>query len=398
LLLHNATLWDGVNPDPRPHSSVLIEGNVIRSVRLSNLVGGDDVAQVIDLDGAFLMPGLIDMHVHLVWSGSADPVAVVDAEGQQLTTVRAVANNRAELKGGVTTVCDLGGNWDIPIALARAVERGYFQGSRVVAAGQTVIITGGHDGFWGIPSDGPAAVVHTVRRQVSLGAGVLKVSATGGAYGRAEGEEVGQSELTYEELAAAVNESHRFGLRVAAHALGAEGIGNAVGAGIDILHHGNFLNEELVREMKKRDTFFCPTLLTYRTLAEGASGGIPDYAVQKAQRTVQAHRESFRMAVEGGIPIVAGTDAGSPGMPHPVIVPELQLMEAYGMPVQQVLRAATSVAAKALGQGDRFGTIEPGKCADLLLLEGNPLEDLANLNRIRYVIRSGRLIDPKALA
>ena len=397
VLLRDASLWDGTGADVKHHVDVLIERGIVRSIQPSGQAISADGERLIDLDGAFLMPGLIDWHVHLVWSGSADPVAAVDADGQHLTTIRATANSRAELGGGVTTVCDLGGNWDIPISLSRAVARGYFEGPRIVAAGQTVVITGGHDGFWGIPSDGPDAVVRTVRRQVSLGAGVIKVSATGGAYGRPEGEEIGQCELTYEELSAAAVESHRFGLKAAAHALGTEGIRNAVRAGIDVIHHGNFLDEETVGEMKQRHTFFCPTLLTYRTLAEGTEGGIPAYAVQKAQRTVRAHRESFRMALEAGIQIVAGTDAGSPRIPHPVIIPELQLMREYGMPTEQVLRSATSIAAQALGQADRFGTVEQGRCADLLVLERNPLEDLTNLRQVRYIVRSGRVIEPGAL-
>ncbi|HYY12650.1 MAG TPA: amidohydrolase family protein, partial [Kineosporiaceae bacterium] len=208
---------------------VVIDGPVIREVRpTSARVPGED-ASIVELDGAFLMPGLIDMHVHLVWSGSPDPARVVEEEGAQLTTVRAVANLQAEVHAGITTVRDLGGNWDLPITLARAV-----------------------------------------RRQVSLGAGVIKVAATGGVYGRPEGEEIGQVELTYEELAAAASEAHRFGLRVAAHALGAEGIRNAVRAGIDTIEHGNFLDEALVAEMRQRGTALCPTLLIYRTIADGA--------------------------------------------------------------------------------------------------------------------------------
>jgi imidazolonepropionase-like amidohydrolase len=392
LLLRNATLWDGVRLEPRTGMDVVIDGPVIREVRpTSARVPGED-ASIVELDGAFLMPGLIDMHVHLVWSGSPDPARVVEEEGAQLTTVRAVANLQAEVHAGITTVRDLGGNWDLPITLARAVEHGYIAGPRIVAAGRTIIMTGGHDPFWGIPSDGPTAVMRAVRRQVSLGAGVIKVAATGGVYGRPEGEEIGQVELTYEELAAAASEAHRFGLRVAAHALGAEGIRNAVRAGIDTIEHGNFLDEALVAEMRQRGTALCPTLLIYRTIADGAGGRIPSYATEKACRAVEAHRHSFQLALEAGIPIVAGTDAGSCSTPHPALIGELQVMHAYGMPVEQVLCAATSTAARVLGRADMVGTVEAGRRADLLILDASPLEELARLHRARHIIRSGQLL------
>ncbi|MCM8748429.1 amidohydrolase family protein [Thermomicrobiaceae bacterium CFH 74404] len=391
LVLHGAVVWDGVHPEPRSGLVVVVERDRIVDVGPADRFSPRD-HQVIDLSGAFLMPGLIDMHVHLVWSGGSDPANVVASEGEQLTVIRAVENARAELEAGITTVRDLGGNWDIPLSVARAIERGYVCGPRVVACGQTIIMTGGHDPFWGIASDGPQAVLHAVRRQISLGARVIKVAATGGVYGRPEGEEVGQSELTEEELAVAAREAHRFGLRVAAHAIGADGIGNAVRAGVDTIEHGIYLTEELVAEMAARGTALCPTLLVYRTIAENRSGTIPAYAVHKARQAAYAHRSSFRMALDVGIPIVAGTDAGSPDTPHPSLVAELELMCEYGMAPDQALASATRVAADVLGLGATLGTLEPGKRADLLVVDGNPLEELGQLRRVRCVLRSGALV------
>ncbi len=389
-LLRNATLWDGVGDDARPHVDVLIEGTAIASVRPTGQAPAG--ATVLDLDGAFLMPGLIDMHVHLVWSGDPDPAATVEQDGQQLTTIRAVANARAELEAGVTTVRDVGSYWDLAITLARAVDRGHIVGPRIVASGQTIIMTGGHDPFWGLPSDGVDAIVRSVRRQVTLGAGLIKVSATGGVYGRPEAEEIGQSELSFDELQAAASEAHRFGLRVSSHALGREGIRNSVLAGIDTIEHGHFLDEEIVAEMKRRGTILCPTLYIYQIIADGAGGEIPRYAMEKSRKAEKAHREAFQMAMEAGIPMVAGTDAGSCSTPHPSLVKEMVAMAGQGMPIPQVLRAATTTAAEALGRGSQFGTIEPGKRADLVALEANPLEDLSALERIKHVVRSGVLI------
>jgi imidazolonepropionase-like amidohydrolase len=167
LVLRNATLWDGVRPEPQPRMEVALDGGRVVAVRPAGTSPTD--GEVVDLDGAFLMPGLVDMHVHLTWSGGPDPARIVAAEGLQLTTIRAVANAEAELDGGITSVRDLGGYWDIPITLSRAVEQGHVRGPRIVAAGKTIIMTGGHDPFWGIPSDGPVAVLRAVRHVLRAG-------------------------------------------------------------------------------------------------------------------------------------------------------------------------------------------------------------------------------------
>ena len=386
LLLRGGTLWDGQDPDVR-RADVLIDGGRIVAV------GADAQARdvdVVDLDGRQVLPGLIDMHVHLVWSGSPDPAAVVEREGEQLTTVRAVANAQAQARAGVTTVRDLGGNADIAVTVARAVDDGLVEGPDIVAAGQTIIMTGGHDPFWGLASDGVDAVVRSVRRQVSIGARVIKLAATGGVYGRSEGEDVGQTELTLDELSAAVREAHRFGLKVAAHALGTEGIHNAVLAGVDTVEHGNFLTEEVVDLMRRHGTALCPTLAIYRTIAEGAASGIPSYASDKAQSAAAAHVESFAMARAAGIPIVAGTDAGSCSTPHPALIGELAMMCELGMPVVEALRAATSIAADVLGRADRAGRVAPGLSADLLVVDRDPRDDLRGLLNPFLVLRRGR--------
>ncbi|MDE2573234.1 MAG: amidohydrolase family protein [bacterium] len=392
VLFRDALLWDGVGSESRPHMDVLIDGERIADVRPTASSPAERDARQVDLGGAFLMPGLIDMHVHLIWSGSPDPVSVVDADGEQLTAMRAVANAQAQLSSGVTTVRDVGSNWDLAIALARAISRGHVEGPRVVASGRTIIMTGGHDPFWGIPCDGADAVLRGVRTQIYAGAGVIKVAATGGVYGRPEGEEIGQSELSYEELAVAAGEAHRFGLHVAAHALGTQGIADAVRAGIDTIEHCIFLSEEVAAEMKRRGTAMTPTVLIYRTIAEGDGAGIPAYAVEKAKRAVAAHRESVRMALEMGIPIVAGTDAGSCNTPHPSLLREITSLHACGLPRDHALRAATSAAAEALGMSRTLGTVAPGKAADLLVVDGNPLDRLEDLRRLRYVVRAGRFV------
>ena len=392
VLLRGGTLWDGQQRQVRVGADVLVEDGRIAAVGHE---ARDRGAHVVDLEGRYVLPGLIDMHVHLVWSGGPDPATVVEREGEQLTTVRAAAQAQQQLGAGVTTVRDLGGNADIPLTVATAVDRGVLEGPTIVAAGQTIIMTGGHDPFWGLASDGVDAVVRSVRRQVSLGAGVIKVAATGGVYGRPEGENVGQTELTLEELTAAVHEAHRFGLKVAAHALGTEGIRNAVLAWVDTVEHGNFLDEETVALMRRQGTALCPTLAIYRTIAEGPGSGVPSYAADKAQRAVAAHRESFAMAREAGLQIVAGTDAGSCATPHPALVGELSALCDLGMTLYEALLAATSTAADVLARRGRTGRILPGGPADLVVVDDDPFHDVRALLEPYLVVREGRIIHPR---
>lgn len=385
--LRDVLLWDGGGPDPRPADVAIKDGRV--QAVLSVGAPHDEDSLLVDLQGAFVMPGLIDMHVHLVWSGEADPAAAVAAAGEQATTVRAFLNAQAQLESGITTVRDLGGNWDIPVTLAREVARGDLDGPTIVASGRTVIMTGGHDPFWGIFSDGPEEVVRSVRHQAMIGAGVIKIAATGGVYGRPEGEDIGHSELTYAEMSAAVTEAHRRGLRVAAHAVGTNGIRDAVAARVDTIEHGNFLTEEIVDTMAAHGTALCPTLAIYQTIAQNTDRDIPAYASEKAQVASAAHEQSFKMALDAGLDIVAGTDAGSCRTLHPALIDEMVLMHSWGMKIEDVMRSATSTAGKVLGRQGAVGVVQPGAAADMLVLDEEPLSDLERLRAPRAVIRAG---------
>lgn len=387
LVLRGALVWDGLSTGPRPADVVCDDGHVV-DLPAAGTARADSSDVTVDVDGSWLLPGLIDAHVHLVWDGSSDPVAHVDRDGEQLTVVRAAGHAHQQLLAGITTVRDLGSNWDIALTLSQAVDRGDLDGPTIVAAGRTVIMTGGHDPFWGIPCDGVDEVVKGVRTQVAKGAGVIKTAATGGAYGQAEGEDVGASELSYEELAALATEAHRRGRKVAAHALGTDGIRNAVCAGIDTIEHGVFLTEDIISMMQAQGTVLCPTLAVYRKMADGMA---PPYAIAKAKEVVAAHQQSVAMAIDAGVPVIAGTDAGAPGMPHPSLVDELTSLLDAGLPPQQVLQAATSGAASALGLPGK-GRIGIGSAADFLLVDGDPLADPALLGTPWGVVRDQRLL------
>jgi len=392
LTLRRVTYWDGESADPRAGDITCDQGRITGIFDAGEAPAVKDGDIEVDLAGSFLLPGLIDAHVHLVWSGVPDPAALVAEEGEQLTVLRAGRHARAHLDAGITTIRDLGSNWDVAISVARAVDRGAITGPTVIASGRTIIMTGGHDGFWGIPSDGTDAVVSAVRGQVARGAGVIKTAATGGVYGRADGEEVDDSELTYEELRALTHEAHRRGRKVAAHALGTEGIHNAVRAGVDTVEHGVFLTEELIADMVGQGTILCPTVETYRRIAESAvTGNAPDYAIQKAARVVETHQVSLQMALDAGVPIIAGTDAGAPGMPHPTLVDELERLVEYGLSVDQALRAATSLAADAVGMPDA-GRISLGARADLIMLDEDPFKSVDALHHVWGVMRGQHMV------
>ncbi|MGO1975302.1 MAG: amidohydrolase family protein [Propionibacteriaceae bacterium] len=386
LLLRDAAVWDG-ETDDLIRADVACTDGVITAIEPPGTLTPDRDAVVLDLDGEALLPGLIDGHVHLVWSSGTDPADDVERDGEQLTAVRSAENARAHLAAGVTTIADLGSNWDVAITVATAIERGLITGPTVLAAGRTVAMTGGHDPFWVNMCDGVDAVTRGVREQVFAGAGIIKTAATGGVYGRAHGEEVGASEMTAEELTALATETRRRGLQSTAHALGTEGIGNAVRAGVDVIQHGVFLTDEIVAEMVTRGTALSPTLSVYRTIAAGSA---PGYAVAKAAEVVKAHDQSVRMAYAAGVPIIAGTDAGSPGMPHPSLAGELAALADVGLSGVDVLKAATSRAADALGATNR-GRIRVGAVADLITVPGHPLADPTLATSPSRVIKSGRL-------
>jgi imidazolonepropionase-like amidohydrolase len=389
--LRGGQVWDGVAQE-------LVAADVwIQDGRIAGIGNRSWVAdQVMDVSSMVVLPGLIDAHVHLVWSGTSDPVRLLLDEGEQLALLRAAAHAERQLGWGITTVRDLGSSWDAAIAVAKGVERGIVRGSTVVAAGRAIIMTGGHDPFWGLVADGEAAVRAAVRRQWSIGARVIKIAASGGVYGRAEGEAVGQEELTAEEMTAACVEAHRLGLRVAAHAVGTQGIANAVRAGVDTIEHGCLLDEQTAARMAAQGTALCPTALVYQTIASGTTG-IPEYAAAKAREVTAAHRDSIALAKAYGIKILAGTDAGSCGMPHPSLVAELEALVALGLTAEEALRAATVNAGSAVLPGTAAGTLTPGAPADVLVVRGDPLADVRSLYDVEAVIHRGEVVDSSAI-
>jgi imidazolonepropionase-like amidohydrolase len=392
VLLNDVTLFDGTGSAPAPGMRVEVTEGRITAV--GPALPGDAVprtdGRVIDLAGATVLPGLIDLHLHLCWDGTRNPVAANERDGIELTIVKAVEHARRTLMSGMTTVRDVGSVEDIALPIAQAIDEGVFPGPRVIASGQTLIMTGGHDPFWGLMVDGADEALKAVRRQVYAGAKVIKLSATGGVYGRTSGEDVGQAELTREEIGVICTEAHRFGVKVAAHAIGEAGIANAVHGGVDTIEHGHFLTPALADAMARRGTALIPTLFVYRQIA--SQPGIPAYAQEKAKAIVERHRRVVQMARDAGVVVGAGTDAGSPETPHPTMIEELTCLVDAGMTPAEALAAATSTAAEILDLGDEIGTIAPGMVADLIAVDGDPTADLERLRDIRLVVRDGKVV------
>jgi imidazolonepropionase-like amidohydrolase len=385
-LLLNGDVWDAQNGS-RSDYWVAVQDETIADVS-SEKPG----TAAIERTAEAILPGLCDMHVHLVWDGSGDPVETLRAESKQETTLRAVRNAREQLRGGVTTIRDVGSVDNIAIAVARAVKNGWVAGPRTYASGRTVIISGGHDPFWGLESDGPKACRRAVRQLRSAGADLIKVSATGGVYGQAVGEDPGVAELSVGELTAIVEEAHRFEMDVAAHAVGREGIANAIEAGVDTIEHGNQLDPELIDTLAASGATYDPTLYVYAGIAAGGDGEIPAYAQRNAQRVYEQHAEAFRSALDTDIRFLAGSDAGSPDVPHPGLHLELQQMVAEGMTATAALEAATLAAARELGRPG-LGLVEAGTPADLVCFDADPHSDVATVATPQEVVKEGKLVD-----
>jgi imidazolonepropionase-like amidohydrolase len=379
-------VFDGVSEQVIEDGAVLVEDGRIALVGPTRDLPSN--VEVVDLGDTTLLPGLIDAHVHLVWSASAEPHEVVERESRALTVLRCAANIGLHLRAGVTTVRDVGATDGLSVDVARAVELGVVAGPRVVAAGRAIAMTGGHGWFIGREADGAEAVRRAAREEMKAGATCIKLMASGGVYGHAE--EPGSPQLSVEEMEAGVEEAHKAGRRVAAHAYSVEAINNALDAGVDSIEHGSFIDRTTAERMREQGTYLVPTLSVYQAMSDkGPKLGAPEYVRRKTAEVFEASREAFRLAHEVGVPIAAGTDCGAPGHPHGTLPEELRLMVEAGAVPAEALRYGTSAAADLLGLAEEVGTLETGKRADLLAVAGDPLHDIRALREVRLVLRDG---------
>ncbi|HJU04880.1 MAG TPA: amidohydrolase family protein [Nitrospiraceae bacterium] len=373
---------------------VVIKGPRIAAVGPTLTLSIPRGAREIDGRGLTILPGLIDCHVHLGLDGGADVVRSMRDEEPGYTLLKAATHAHRTLEAGFTTVRDLGFRDHSIFALKQAIESRLLPGPRILAAGLAVCMTGGHARFIGRQADGPTGIVEAVREQLAASADVIKFIASGGVL--TPGTSPDCAQFSIEELTAGMAEARRAGRRVAAHAHGAEGMKNAIRAGAHSIEHATLMDEEAAAMMRDAGTFIVPTLSALATTAGcGISNGIPESAVKKAQTMQDRHGASFKMAFKAGIPIAFGTDAGTPFNHHGENAQEFERMVSLGMTPMQAIMAATSTAATLLGIDHMVGTIEPGKQADLLIVDGNPLkriEVLRDRSRIVGVMQGGRFV------
>lgn len=403
LAITGARLIDGTGADPIEHATVVIEGERVTAVGASGAVTIPHAARVVEADGMTLLPGLIDCHVHLV--GEFLDLMRSLMTPPSLSLLSAVPNARATLEAGITTARDAGG---APAGVKMAIERGFFPGPRLLVAVTLLSQTGGHGDFYmpccinmlehgphDVPNgvvDGVDEVRQRVREILRAGADWIKLCTSGGVLSPSDSPHSAQ--FTVDEIAVAVYEAAAQEKRCMAHAQSTRGIKNALEAGIASIEHGIYLDDEAIDMMRERGVYLVPTLVAPQDVLERAAakpGLLPPYAVEKARAVMATHRESFRRAVEAGVKIAMGTDTGVG--PHGGNARELKLMvEHGGMTPMQSIVASTRSAAELLRLDDRIGTIAPGKLADLLVVDGDPLDDVdvvADRSRLALVMKGG---------
>jgi imidazolonepropionase-like amidohydrolase len=401
LVIVGGRVWDGTGSDPRP-ATVVVRDDRIVGVQSSSATLPAAAAR-IDAAGAFVMPGLIDCHVHLSSTGAANYELQRLKDLLPLQALRGAANARTMLMAGFTTVRDLSAPAFTNVAIRQAFDEGLMVGPRVLAAGMSLTVPGGHgDGYYrpevsvareGIVN-GPDEARRTVREWVKMRVDLIKLLVTGGVM--TDGSDVGALQWTPDELEAAIGQAHQLGKRVAGHCHGAAGVKAGVKAGLDTVEHGTMLDEEAVALMVEHGTFLVPTIIAGQHIVDhGTAGGIAPHVVRKGEQIGEWHRRSVRLAHQAGVKIAFGTDCGTPFNRPGENAVELRYMTECGLSPSDVLESATRVAAAASGLADRLGTLEEGKLADVVVVDGDPLANIAvmaDATAITYVVKGGTAV------
>lgn len=378
------------------NQQILIEGDHIKAMGIIETKRLLD-ANVIDLSDKTVLPGLIDAHTHLTFNPSDTGYQSLGISVPR-EALKGAKNARVTIEAGFTTVRNVGAHGYADIALRDTINAGEIPGPRIIASGPALSITGGHcdenllapqfhhhsDGV----ADGVFNVMQKVREIIKYGADVIKVCATGGVLSK--GDDPNHSAFTMEELRAIVEDAHRLGRKVAAHAHGADGIKQAVLAGVDSIEHGSYIDDEGIRLMKQRGVYLVPTLYlgdwfmeNYKTI------GAPPFMVDKAKVVLPAARENIARAFREGVKVAFGTDAAV--YPHGLNAREFAVMTKLGMSPLAAIQAATINAADLLGWSNRIGSLEGGKLADIIAVDGNPLSDVRTLENVRFVMKGGAI-------
>ncbi len=379
------------------NQAIFIEGDKIVSVGPAASARTAADVTIVDLPNATVLPGLIDAHTHLTFN----PQFGYEMLGISVPREALIGahNARVTLEAGITTVRNVGASGYSDIALRDAINAGDVPGPRIMASGPALGITGGHCDNNLLPyeyhasdegvADGVENVQHKVREVIKYGADVIKICATGGVMSK--GDDPNHSQFTMEEMKAIVADAHRLGRKVAAHAHGAEGVRWASDAGVDSVEHGHLMDDAAIATLKKNGTYLVPTLYLIDWQRENAATThLPEYVRGKMDMVSQMAQSNARKAIAAGVKIGMGTDAAV--YPHGLNAHELAVYVRLGMTPLQAIQTATVNDADLLGWSDRIGTLEPGKYADIIAVDGDPLKDVTLLQSVKFVMKGGEVV------
>jgi imidazolonepropionase-like amidohydrolase len=403
-LIHAGRLIDAVGNAPQRDVTIVVDGADIKAIEKGFRAPGPG-DQVVNLRDSTVMPGLCDMHVHITSETNPRSQLQDFTESDADIALAGAGFAKKTLEAGFTCVRDLGSTDAVAIAVRNAINRGAIPGPRIWAAGKAIGTTGGHadptNGWSGRLGarppgpvdgviDGPAQAVQAVRQRYKEGADTIKITATGGVLSIAKNGM--NPQFTEEEVRGITTTAHDYGFKVAAHAHGAEGIKRAVRGGVDSIEHGTFLDDEGIRLMKERGTYLVATISAGKFVADKAKnvpGFLPAIVVPKALAVGPQIQATFAKAYKAGVPIMFGTDTGVSA--HGDNAQEFGYMVEAGMPALEAIKAATIVPAKFMGNDDRYGTVQPGKAAELVAVPGDPLADISAMRRVNFVMKDGKV-------
>jgi imidazolonepropionase-like amidohydrolase len=373
--------------------TLVVVGETIQSIAPTAEVPAQTDDTVVDLTGLTVLPGLIDVHTHLTMDTSFDPYHELTSTDAK-EAINGVVNARTTLLAGITSVRNVGAGGYTDVDLRDAINHGQVAGPHMLVSGPALGITGGHCDNDLLPvkyhavgdgvADGIAQVQHMVRQNIKYGADLIKICATGGVLSK--GDDPQASQYTLEEMRAIVADAHRLGRKVAAHAHGAQGILWASQAGVDSIEHGTYINDEAIAEMKKDGTYLVPTLYLEDWMRD--HGNLPAYSHQKMMDVSAVAKGNIKRAMQAGVKIAMGTDAAV--YPHGLNAHELDVyVNQLGMAPLAALQTATLNAADLMGWSAKTGSLEPGKWADIIAVEKNPLDDVRVLQDVKFVMKAG---------
>lgn len=389
-VIYARQLFDGYNWQ-RYSGGVAVafsEGKLIYVGPASNAPQYD--CEITTLPDDTLLPGLIDMHVHMTMDGTAHTIDQTQSDSSSMAMLRATINAERLIERGITTVRDCGCQGDQAICLGQAVKDGLIRRSpKILACGQALCITGGHGTFIGHECDGQDDARRSARRMIKNGANFLKLISTGGVISK--GTQTGAVQLNPDEVEAIVSEAKKVGIPTATHAHGTEGIKIALRAGVDTIEHASYVDEEGIELFLQTGAMFTSTLLASQLELDHADE-LPDYMAEKIRNHMNREHASVSKLIAAGVPALGGTDAGTPFNPHGALVDQLIMLKEHGLSHLGTLQASTTLAAKALNKENEIGALSVGLSADIVAVHGNLEDDLNALRNICCVWRDGNLL------